>query len=700
MDEGRDDHAASCGCGHLVEFYETDEFLAATVAEFLSEGLTGTASSIVVATAPHRDAFASALRARGIDLEVAMLTSRLVMLDAGETLAAFMGEDEPDPERFRATIAAVMDRAADGWRPLRVYGEMVAVLWNDGDVSSAIALEDLWNDLAREREFMLLCAYPMSAFDDPASGAVFARVCEQHTAVIPSEGYTDLPAGDTEQRRRRVVELQREVRVLRRSLDDLSPRRGDGVEVDNDAQSYGAGSPNASGQGCISCSPIDPGPSLASGLTVATWPAPQRRAGDERMVVLAERLAMSLRGGDAAGASEVLDHGLVAGISAATLIARVVAPAMHAIGNWWADGTLTVADEHLATATCQRALVGLYPSLLTNRPRSRERVLVAGVEGEAHELAPRVVADVLEGRGYDVIYLGPDVPAETLAEALTRHTPELVALSLTMASGAPLLGRSIAAVQSARPDVQLLLGGQGIDSQWARTGFPVATSADEAPRLVETLLRERPDMPPFAQPGGRALAPTLPVERDPIEHLSSIASELGDLARANALSAHHYRFLALDDPLTGLPNRRGFDASFRQTSATGDPVTLLFVDIDQFKQINDTFGHEAGDELLIEIGRAITDELRPGDVVARLGGDEFGVLLANQRAAEAVAVAERIRAAVQRRCSSHHATVSIGGAGCDGDQFAATLEADRALYLAKAHGRNTVRFSDSAHAPH
>jgi diguanylate cyclase (GGDEF)-like protein len=86
--------------------------------------------------------------------------------------------------------------------------------------------------------------------------------------------------------------------------------------------------------------------------------------------------------------------------------------------------------------------------------------------------------------------------------------------------------------------------------------------------------------------------------------------------------------------------------------------------------------------------------------VARLGGDEFGVLLAHQHDSDAAAVAERIRVAVQQRCTAQHVTVSIGASCCSGDQFAATLEADRALYAAKAHGRNTVALSPSARSAH
>ena len=97
---------------------------------------------------------------------------------------------------------------------MRAYGEMVALLWDDGDVASALALEDLWNDLGDVRAFELLCAYPMSAFEDPDSAAPFKRVCEQHSSVIPSEGYSLLT--DDGERTRAVARLQQETAVAAR----------------------------------------------------------------------------------------------------------------------------------------------------------------------------------------------------------------------------------------------------------------------------------------------------------------------------------------------------------------------------------------------------------------------------------------------------------------------------------------------------
>jgi hypothetical protein len=197
-----------CGHDHLVEFYETDEFLVDTVSKFVLPSLRDGDAAIIVATAAHRHEFERALEAAGVDIELAVREDRYIALDARDVLSRFMVDGHPGASLFAQTVRPIMERAAAGGRSLRVYGEMVALLWDEGDVPSALALEDLWNDLARERTFALLCAYPMSSFDDEGSAAAFKRICDQHTNVIPSEPYSLLP--DDAERSRMVARLQQE----------------------------------------------------------------------------------------------------------------------------------------------------------------------------------------------------------------------------------------------------------------------------------------------------------------------------------------------------------------------------------------------------------------------------------------------------------------------------------------------------------
>ena len=653
--------AARCAHGHIVAFYESESSLAQAVASFLAEGLANDEAAVVIATASHRAAFCAALASLGTDAAAAERCGRLVLLDAEETLAAFAGPDGPDGVRFRQTIDAVLDGPGREGRRVRAYGEMVAVLWAAGNVAGALALEDLWNELSHERSIERLCAYPLPAFADPDGAERLAAVCERHSNVVPVEGWADLPAQDAGERRRVVARLQQEVVALRGALRRMAP-----------------------------AAPAPRTPPAAPALA-----APQRRTSDTAAPALARHLEEVLLSGDATATGDVLHQALAAGLAAPELFSRVVTPAMHAIGERWAARALTVADEHLATVTCHRAVAALYPSLLTSRPRTRERVLVAGVQGEAHGLAPRLVADVLDSLGYDVVHLGPDVPCSALAGAVARFEPAVVALSVTMPQHATALRRAVAAVQAQRPDVRILLGGQGVEPAWQRDGFVVASSLEDLGRLVADLLRHRPAAPRVTCDAATRARSRREVRDQAVGgQFLDAAADLCEIAREHALRAQEYRFLALEDPLTGLPNRRAFDDRLQQAAGAGEDLVLLVVDVDDFKAINDRHGHEAGDELLGQIGRAMVEALRPGDLVARLGGDEFGVLLAPRADVDAAAVAERLREAVQQRCLAVGATASFGGAVFSGDARRTAIEADRALYAAKRQGRNRVAFAE------
>jgi diguanylate cyclase (GGDEF)-like protein/PAS domain S-box-containing protein len=183
-----------------------------------------------------------------------------------------------------------------------------------------------------------------------------------------------------------------------------------------------------------------------------------------------------------------------------------------------------------------------------------------------------------------------------------------------------------------------------------------------------------------------------------LDFLSSIANVLADaIARQQADEVMQHR--ALHDALTGLPNRvlfsdrltQAIERSRRHANALS---AVLFVDVDHFKHINDTLGHGAGDELLVNVASRLREVVRPTDTVARFGGDEFGLLLeevSSER--DAIATAERIAASFARpfvlETSSQFVTVSIGIALADGHADAGALltNADAAMYRAKQRGR-------------
>ena len=162
--------------------------------------------------------------------------------------------------------------------------------------------------------------------------------------------------------------------------------------------------------------------------------------------------------------------------------------------------------------------------------------------------------------------------------------------------------------------------------------------------------------------------------------------------------------LATRDGLTGLANRRCFDdtlhAEWQRALRHKQPLSLLMVDVDNFKQYNDAYGHLGGDECLQRIASAVASEMRTNDLVARYGGEEFAVILPNQSLKGAAIVAERIRCRVEQLhlpnqgSRQHVVTVSIGAATAlaapenDPSQLVAT--ADSALYRAKHMGRNRI----------
>ncbi len=163
------------------------------------------------------------------------------------------------------------------------------------------------------------------------------------------------------------------------------------------------------------------------------------------------------------------------------------------------------------------------------------------------------------------------------------------------------------------------------------------------------------------------------------------------------------------DELTGLSNRRGFERCYercRDGRRKSDwPVSVLFIDLDHFKTVNDTHGHPAGDLVLGHVARLVDESLRERDTVARLGGDEFVALLLGAALSEATEVAERVRADVESQSVpvggvDWKGSVSIGAIEITrGEELASVLQrVDRAVYAAKQAGRNCVHAHDHSAA--
>jgi diguanylate cyclase (GGDEF)-like protein len=177
-----------------------------------------------------------------------------------------------------------------------------------------------------------------------------------------------------------------------------------------------------------------------------------------------------------------------------------------------------------------------------------------------------------------------------------------------------------------------------------------------------------------------------------------------------ATSERQLMLRALTDPLTGVFNRRTFlEMSGKEEMRArrrGSPTSVLMMDIDHFKRVNDTYGHPVGDLVIKTLAETATKVLRPTDILARYGGEEFIVTLPETEGAAAKLVAERLRVALEKtvvQADSREVrfTISIGVATfTKGVALTVAMEhADQALYRAKQNGRNRVEVAEPLHAP-
>jgi len=400
----------------------------------------------------------------------------------------------------------------------------------------------------------------------------------------------------------------------------------------------------------------------------------------------------ALRAADGAAAERIALECLQEGLGVEVLYGRVIAPAMWRIGCLWEEGAITVADEHLATALTHRVMASVYGASFGRATSRPGRVLLAAVEGQRHALGLRMAADVLELGGYEVDYLGGDVPLDALLSAVASRGPDLVGLSSTLAFDASSLEVAVSQLGEAFAEMPILLGGQGIPDEILSDGRVIrAVGIEGLVLLVETLLGGMKRV--STRESSRPAEPSFQTGSDSPEGLLlGAAADAADLARIHARMAHSYRRLAYEDTITRGPNRRAFDERLAALADSPEAAqaTILMFDLDRFKQVNDSFGHAAGDSVLRKVFEALVTGLRDGDFAARLGGDEFAALLPHTGIAEAEKVAGRVLAAVRSIGGEATLTATIGLAPLFGGPRRAMLEADLALYRAKADGGDSI----------
>jgi diguanylate cyclase (GGDEF)-like protein len=217
--------------------------------------------------------------------------------------------------------------------------------------------------------------------------------------------------------------------------------------------------------------------------------------------------------------------------------------------------------------------------------------------------------------------------------------------------------------------------------------FPV----EEAKRIWSDLVRHKDRL-------NEKLGRSVGIAVAAADFFHNIEPELDSSAMISGCDMTAVAEVALRDGLTRLYDHSTFRSKLEDEVARfrryGTELSVVMLDIDNFKKINDTYGHGQGDAVLAELSEIISDEIRETDIAARYGGEEFAILLVQDGLDGAMSIAERIRSRVEREFApKHRMTVSIGVASCPRDgRTAKTLvrKADRALYKAKRNGKNRV----------
>jgi signal transduction histidine kinase len=207
---------------HLAQFYSSDAFLIKSLSGIIGPSLRAGDVGIVVASRAHRAALARSLKSLKLDLAKITKQNKYIAVDAASTLAKVMVDGTPDASRFEKVIGGLLERAKAKTRNKKpgvfVFGEMVALLWSQGNTQAALRLEQLWNELADKYFFALYCGYPIKGFHRNEHREMFLKICREHSDVLPGESYAALT--NQEDWRRNIAHLQRRAEALENEITE------------------------------------------------------------------------------------------------------------------------------------------------------------------------------------------------------------------------------------------------------------------------------------------------------------------------------------------------------------------------------------------------------------------------------------------------------------------------------------------------
>ena len=171
-------------CDHVLQIYENDGVFLDALTGFVGGGINVDECCIVIATDAHLHALEARLKSYGIYIESLIADNRYIPLNAEETLAKFMVNGWPDENLFNQTVSALIKNGRNhNKRKIRAFGEMVAILWAQGNNGATVRLEHLWNKFCQKETFCLFCAYPKSGFTEDISESMH-HICCAHAKLI------------------------------------------------------------------------------------------------------------------------------------------------------------------------------------------------------------------------------------------------------------------------------------------------------------------------------------------------------------------------------------------------------------------------------------------------------------------------------------------------------------------------------------